>query len=91
MLTQEFIKKEITLDDLSSWVIENQNEQNFITKCRDTSLVGGYNAFGSKAKMSKSYTDLPPHYKVRVAISVYTIDSWDDEQFEIYADGRLGI
>lgn len=49
-------------------------------------LVGGFDAFGTGASLSKSITNLPKHFKARVSATVYHIDSWDNEEFKILVD-----
>lgn len=37
--------------------------------------------------MSKTFTNFPEHYKAKVVVTVFFIDSWDNEYFTIKANG----
>lgn len=60
---------------------------NYITACRGDSVIGGYMAAGNKATLSRKFTSLPKHYKIRIVANVFYIDTWDSEYFYVSADG----
>jgi hypothetical protein len=60
---------------------------NVITSCVSASIVGGFNAFGIKATLSKNYAGLPAHTRVRISFTLYSVDSWDNEFFQVFIDG----
>jgi hypothetical protein len=41
--------------------------------------VGGFNAFGRRATVAKTIR-LPPHYKLKIKVQLWRIDSWDNEK-----------
>ncbi|CAK58908.1 unnamed protein product (macronuclear) [Paramecium tetraurelia] len=56
--------------------------------CSGTRILGGYNAFGSKAKAMK-LLQLPPHFMIYITMQFWRIDSWDSEFLYIDLDGTL--
>ncbi|CAD8193714.1 unnamed protein product [Paramecium pentaurelia] len=63
--------------DNEGWWVQGSSGQ-LTSFCGAESLFGGYNAFGSGVSVSKIIS-LPPHYKIRVSLEFWKIDSWDDE------------
>jgi hypothetical protein len=59
-----------------------------MTKCDKVGLVGGYGAFGKGATALKQL-NLPPHYKLKVNVQLWKIDSWDNEVMFVLVDGFL--
>lgn len=57
------------------------------TACSDVRIFGGYRVFGNKSS-AVLYLELPPHWMVRVKFTLYKIDSWDNEHFLVYVDGK---
>jgi len=43
--------------------------------------------FGAGVSVSKTYTNLPPHYKVIVSLTAVMYASWDSEEFWVRFDG----
>jgi len=50
-------------------------------------MFGGFGFFGAGVSVLKMFT-LPPHYAIRVTFTFFKIDSWDNEMFAVYIDGR---
>lgn len=44
-------------------------------------------AAGIKATLSRKFTSLPSHYKIRIVANVFYIDTWDSEYFYVSVDG----
>ncbi|CAD8095968.1 unnamed protein product [Paramecium primaurelia] len=63
--------------DNEGWWVQGNNGQ-LTSFCNGVSLFGGFNLFGSGASVSKSIS-LPPHFRIRVSLEFWKIDSWDDE------------
>jgi len=45
--------------------------------------------FGTGVDLSRTYTGLPTHKKVRIFVRYWAIDSWDSETGQLYVDGTL--
>jgi hypothetical protein len=50
-------------------------------------MVGGYYSAGAGATLTKTFSDFPAHYKAKVIVTVFFIDSWDNEYFTVKANG----
>ncbi|CAD8148390.1 unnamed protein product [Paramecium octaurelia] len=74
--------------DASGWFVRNNQNGWFFSTCDGFTLLGGYNIFGTRSIVSKHFS-LLPHYKVKVTLEFWKIDSWDDEDFYIIVDGTL--
>jgi hypothetical protein len=85
---EDFTSNDFT--DAKDWVIEStfKGTTDVITDCGGTKLVGGYGVFGDKAKVSREFTDLPTHKRVRVRVEVWKIDAWDGEELFLNIDGE---
>lgn len=57
-----------------------------VTSCGSVRLLGGYKVLGKGATVYKQFK-LPAHYAVRVQFKLMKIDSWDNHDFFLYADG----
>ena len=53
------------------------------------SILGGYNTLATGSSVQKEFTDLNAHNSVTVDLDFVQIDSWDNEQFSVYADDAL--
>ena len=60
----------------------------YYTECASKSIVGGYQAFYYQQSMSKQYT-LPNHSSIQVIFTLYLIDSWNAQYFDISFDSTL--
>lgn len=49
-------------------------------------MVGGFDIFGSNTLLIKKF-ELPPHYEITLKITMFKIDSWDNESFFVFVDG----
>ena len=52
-------------------------------------MLGGYNIFGLDAYATKSFTNLPPFFRVRVWFRFYKIDTWESEVLRVYESSVL--
>lgn len=50
-------------------------------------MVGGFDIFGAKAAAEKTF-NLPPHLRLKISMTLYQIDSWDNEFMYIRLDGK---
>ncbi|CAD8105868.1 unnamed protein product [Paramecium primaurelia] len=76
------------INDLDGWVVKKAFKGNTFSKCDKISLVGGYGAFGKGATALKQLT-LPPHYKLKINVQLWKIDSWDNEIMFVLVDGFI--
>jgi len=49
-------------------------------------MIGGYNIFGLKASAEKTF-EIPPHHRLRLQMTIFKIDSWDNEWMYVKVDG----
>lgn len=49
-------------------------------------MFGGYKNFGHGTSLSKTFSNLPSHFKVLLSFTVIKIDTWDNETFSLEAD-----
>jgi hypothetical protein len=50
-------------------------------------MYGGYNNFGKGAKISKKI-DLPPHYRIKIKMTYFKLDSWDGHEGWVAVEGE---
>lgn len=72
-----------TIDD---WVLAKNMAGNFIYECNGKTLVGGFKSLGAGATATKKFS-IPSHKKLRLIVTMYKIDSWDNEWLIIKFDG----
>jgi hypothetical protein len=77
-------------DAVVGWTDKDGNVFDKTTACDRISLVGGYGELAGN-KLSKTFTDLPPHSHLIFAVEVWFIDSWDNEDFTITVDQVPGV
>lgn len=75
-----------SFQDLEGWAIQNAYSTPYWQYCGVNKMIGGFNILGAKSALVKSIP-LPPHYKMRIRVQFWKIDSWDGESFIIYVDG----
>ena len=49
-------------------------------------MFGGFNVFGTGAKITKKFNNLPTHNTIIVRVQFWKIDSWDNEIAYLYLD-----
>lgn len=49
-------------------------------------MVGGFDILGATASASKEF-EIPPHKRLRLMMTIYKIDSWDNEWMFVKVDG----
>ena len=54
-------------------------------------ILGGLSNFGAGAFVQKTYTSLPPHFKKRIRLRFVKIDSWENENVNVFAENILRI
>ena len=68
----------------SEWVCTNDSQR--IQACNGDVILG---RFGMGDSVTRKFTNLAPHNKIKFSFRLYLIDSWDNEVFQLYADGVL--
>ncbi|CAD8162475.1 unnamed protein product [Paramecium octaurelia] len=76
------------ITDNEGWLMQGNNGAEFTSTCGTTSLFGGYNILGAGASVSKIIS-LPAHFKIRVSLEFWKIDSWDNEKLYIILDDSV--
>ncbi|CAK63414.1 unnamed protein product (macronuclear) [Paramecium tetraurelia] len=77
------------LDDTDNWSFLNIDPATVITKCGSQEIIGGHLRFANTQAATK-LLQLPPHYRMKISMTLYIIDSWDvDEYFQVYVDQVL--
>ena len=75
-----------TLFTQNNWTVSNSPlVLGYFSDCASHYIVGGYNAFGNDAYMIKNCY-LLPHYVVIIKFNFYQIDSWNNQQMQVYID-----
>ena len=57
---------------------------NHISDCGFYHVLGGFSDFGQNAYLSKSYTNIVPHYKIRITFYFLKIDTWDSKTVSVF-------
>lgn len=70
---------------INDWVLKGNKGGKTVSEC-DKSMVGGYDIMGVGASASKEF-QLPGHKRLRLAGTIYKIDSWDNEWMFVRVDG----
>lgn len=71
---------------LDNW-IPSTNEVPKQTNCAGVNIFGGYSQLGKGDSLSKVFFNLPPHSRILIKVSIWGIDSWDNERFSVMVDG----
>ena len=71
---------------LEDWVLAKNMGGTLIYDCNGKTLVGGYKSLGAGATATKKFS-LPLHKRLRLIVTMYKIDSWDNEWLIIKFDG----
>jgi len=73
----------------SNWLISSplSNGTN-VSTCAIFTMVGGIGIFGQNTKLTKQFSDLDPHFKIRVYFYFIKIDHWTNNNLLIYADSN---
>ncbi|CAD8128067.1 unnamed protein product [Paramecium sonneborni] len=78
-----------TIDNSEGWWVQGSYGQQ-TSNCGGVSLFGGFNAFGTGTKVSKLIS-LPSHFKLKVSLQFWKIDSWDGELLYLFLDDYVYI
>ncbi|CAD8127669.1 unnamed protein product [Paramecium sonneborni] len=71
------------------WYFIDIDPSTVISTCKEKNIIGGYTKFGYKQAAMK-FLQLPPHYRVKIELTLYIIDSWNNnEYFQVYIDQDL--
>ncbi|EAS00440.2 granule tip protein (macronuclear) [Tetrahymena thermophila SB210] len=89
LVTQEFTAKNFDSSAVSGWQVTGNKNNNLVSNCGDQSVFGGYDTFGARASASKDYNSGVDHFELTFNFDLYTIDSWDNEVFNLYVDDQL--
>ncbi|CAD8182793.1 unnamed protein product [Paramecium octaurelia] len=78
------------LTGIDDWNFQNiDSSVTKITKCGSAKIIGGYDKFAHKQAATK-LLQLPPHYRMKISLTLYIIDTWDsNEFFQVYVDQLL--
>ncbi|CAD8123956.1 unnamed protein product [Paramecium sonneborni] len=71
---------------LEGWILENGKEKAY--ECSGIVIFGGYENFGVKSTLSKSFINIAPHYKIMIKFTFWKIDLWDNDEFYIKIDDK---
>lgn len=74
IVSEEFDNLSLQPADLEGWKFENNYNGNELSYCGDVGMVGGYQIAGKGARLSKKYTELPSHYKIKIKATVFFLD-----------------
>ena len=55
----------------------------------ELALVGGYKHFYYQQSMSKQFLNIPSHSSIMVNFTLYLLDSWNSQYFQVSFDGVL--
>jgi len=83
-ISKELVEESFNSDAVVGWSDKN-GAYDTVTSCTRVSMVGGYNELAG-GTLSKTFTDLPEHTHIMVAVEVWFIDTWDNEDFTIAVD-----
>ena len=72
--------------NIEGWVLTKNAGNNLVYVCNGKTVVGGFNSLGAGATASKKFL-LPLHKRIRLIVTMYKIDSWDNEWLIIKFDG----
>ncbi|CAD8165540.1 unnamed protein product [Paramecium pentaurelia] len=75
------------LNGTDSWFMNNLHGGP-ISNCNGQDLFGGHGVFGATTFLSLNL-QLPPHYSVRISLTLWKIDSWDAEIFQLIYDDNV--
>jgi hypothetical protein len=78
----------VTLEDFEEETEVEGWSQKDITECAGQKFLGGPCTKAGDSKVTKTFTNLPPHTQLRVAAKYLFIDSWDGESAFMSVDGR---
>ena len=77
-----------TKDDVlgnEGWIVDVGKDAGY--SCAGIQMFGGFNNFGRGAKVTKKI-DLPPHYRIKIKVTYFKIDSWDNHEGWIAVEGE---
>ena len=69
-----FWTKDDTLSN-EGWTVDGGKDAGY--NCGGIQMFGGFGNFGKTAKVSKKF-ELPPHYRLKIKLTYFKIDSWDN-------------
>ena len=83
-LVATFWTKDDTLGN-EGWLVAGGKDAGF--SCAGIQMFGGFNNFGKGARVSKKI-DLPPHYRIKIKVTYFKLDSWDGQEGWITVEGE---
>ncbi|CAD8060428.1 unnamed protein product [Paramecium sonneborni] len=69
---------------IEGWNLLEGKQKSF--QCSGIVMFGGPNNVGSKAILSKTTINLPPHQRVMIKFTLWKFGQWDNDQFYVYID-----
>ncbi|CAD8170515.1 unnamed protein product [Paramecium octaurelia] len=78
-----------TLTNSENWSFVGADPLSVIQLCGTYSIVGGFEKFAFGVAATK-FLQLPPHYKMKITITFFVIDTWDANEYcHLYVDENL--
>ena len=74
----------VSLFSSTSLTASNANSAGTITDCGPYHIFGGYNTFGMNTFISIKYTNVVPHYKIRITFFFIKIDNWNSNKVTVF-------
>nr|AAZ94627.1 granule tip protein 1 [Tetrahymena thermophila] len=87
LISSEFTQ--VNFDSATGWTVNGNTNGVTTSRCGRFSVFGGFNAFGRKTSASKLYNSLPDHDFAVIVFTIYFIDTWDRENFNVAVDDAI--
>ena len=52
-------------------------------------MFGGFNLNGVNSVISKTFQNIPIHYRIYINFQLYIIDNWNNEKIKVFIDNNL--
>ena len=79
-----------TEDDVESWIASKFNSSSKISICNSTTIMGGVGNWQNNSTLTKKYNLTQPHNMIIIKLSLYMIDTLDnDDIFKLFVDENL--
>ncbi|CAD8190549.1 unnamed protein product [Paramecium pentaurelia] len=71
------------------WIITNGLSNLFSICSNNQYIFGGVQGFNMNTRLKKSIENLAPHYKIKIQIVFWRIDSWNNDYLKVTVDGSI--